>query len=190
MGRPLKTLCGNLDDGPAIRFMAKSTTRRLTISTVTTLKPAGLSNRGVVTGAASPNKAMKASPSKPKWGFRQKSEPLEPAWGSKLTSGHGGLGSGNSANTGSRPWPPSHQRRSSSQIPAEKSGQPYQAASFFVEVIDVPDNVAPSAFVNAVLCHEQTSVCMEGDTVGLRKPHERLPDYGRPDRSGARRRLP
>src|SRR5918911_747446 len=59
------------------------------MSTRATLKPTGVLGR-VVTGATSPNSATKASPSKPKAGSRQKSNPFGAACGAKVAKGLGG----------------------------------------------------------------------------------------------------
>lgn len=97
---------------PATLFTAKSSIWRFFMSMRPTLNPAGTIRR-VVTGAASPKNATKASPSNPNDPSGQKSNPLLAAWGSNDRNGLGGSVSGGSAMTGSRPRPPSPHRWSS-----------------------------------------------------------------------------
>src|SRR5512141_2901197 len=93
-----------------------------------TLKPAGVTAFVIVViGARSPKQAIKASPLNPKSALRQKSKPLDATCVWNETNGLGGLGFGNSASTGSRPWPPSPQYGSSRRMPEAKSGQPYHS---------------------------------------------------------------
>jgi hypothetical protein len=72
------------------------------MSTRSTRKPRTIVGRPVSV-AVMPNRAMTASSSKLKAALREKSTPLGPACGSKLTNGFGGFGSGCAASAGSRP---------------------------------------------------------------------------------------